>query len=64
MEAAVEVVAAEGRPRPLSKPGKVLQRSTRNLRFANLSLPGSRASISSTHSRSCSAQAGVNCEDA
>jgi hypothetical protein len=30
----------------------VLQRSTRSLRFANLSLPGSRASTSSTHSRS------------
>lgn len=47
-----EVVAAEGRPGALREPGKVLQRSTRNLRFANLSLPGSSASISSTHSRS------------
>jgi hypothetical protein len=32
--------------------GKVLQRSTRSLRLANLSFLGSRASISSTHSRS------------
>ena len=36
----------------LSELGKVLQRSTRSLRLANLSLPGSKASISSTHSRS------------
>lgn len=36
----------------LSELGRVLQRSTRSLRLANLSLPGSRASISSTHSRS------------
>ena len=47
------VAAARGLLGVLSEPGKVLQRSTRNLRFANLSLPGSRASISSTHSRSC-----------
>ena len=36
----------------LSEPGKVLQRSTRSLRLANLSLLGSRASISSTQPRS------------
>ena len=36
----------------LSELGRVLQRSTRNLRLANLTLPGSRASISSTQSRS------------
>ncbi len=36
----------------LSELGMVLQRSTRNLRLANLSLLCSRASISSTHSRS------------
>ncbi len=36
----------------LSDPGRVLQRSTRSLRLANLSLLGSRASISSTQSRS------------
>ena len=36
----------------LSELGRVLQRSTRSLRLANLSLLGSRASISSTQSRS------------
>ena len=36
----------------LREPGKVLQRSTRSLRLANLSLLGSRASISSTQPRS------------
>jgi hypothetical protein len=36
----------------LSELGRVLQRSTRNLRLANLSLLSSRASISSTQSRS------------
>ena len=36
----------------LSELGRVLQRSTRSLRLANLSLFDSRASISSTHSRS------------
>jgi hypothetical protein len=36
----------------LSELDRVLQRSTRSLRLANLSLLGSRASISSTQSRS------------
>jgi hypothetical protein len=36
----------------LSELGRDLQRSTRSLRLANLSLLGSRASISSTQSRS------------
>ena len=46
-------VEVRGSREALDEPGRVLQRSTRSLRLANLSLPGSRASISSTHSRSC-----------
>ena len=38
--------------RSLGPPGRVLQRCTRSLRFANLSLDSSSARISSTHSRS------------
>jgi len=46
-------VEVRGSRETLDELGRVLQRSTRSLRLANLSLPGSRASISSTHSRSC-----------
>lgn len=46
-------VEVRGSRETLDELGSVLQRSTRSLRLANLSFPGSRASISSTHSRSC-----------